>query len=79
MRKSGCWIFGVTEEGDVLFGKGDSPMWLFPHVYRPIISEHVTVVECCTYIYEMYELFSVINIHDFKLPLCSKCCMLSFE
>jgi hypothetical protein len=25
VRKSGCWICGVTEEGNVLFGKTDAP------------------------------------------------------
>ena len=32
VRKSGCWICGVTEEGDVLCGKAVAAMWVFPQV-----------------------------------------------
>jgi hypothetical protein len=31
VRKSGCWISGVTEEGDVLCGKAVAPVWVFPN------------------------------------------------
>jgi hypothetical protein len=31
VRKSDCWILGVTEEGDVLCGKAVAAMWVFPH------------------------------------------------
>jgi ferredoxin-like protein FixX len=30
VRKSGCWICGVAEEGDVLCGKAIAAMWVFP-------------------------------------------------
>ena len=30
MKKSGCWICGVTEEGDVLCGKVAAARWVFP-------------------------------------------------
>jgi len=32
LRKSGCWMYGVTEEGDVLCGKAVAAMWVFPQV-----------------------------------------------
>jgi len=30
VRKSGCWICGVAEEGDVLCSKAVAAMWVFP-------------------------------------------------
>ena len=30
VRKSGCWIFGVTNEEGVLCGKAVAAMWVFP-------------------------------------------------
>jgi hypothetical protein len=32
LRQNGCWMCGVTEEGDVLCGKVVSAMWMFPHM-----------------------------------------------
>jgi hypothetical protein len=31
VRKSSCWICGVTEEGDVLCDKAVAAMWVFSH------------------------------------------------
>jgi len=30
MKKSGCWVCEVTEEGDVLYGKVAATIWVFP-------------------------------------------------
>jgi len=32
VRKSGCWIFGVTKEGGVLCDKAVAAMWVFAQV-----------------------------------------------
>jgi hypothetical protein len=32
VRKSVCWLCGVTEEGDVLCGKTVAAVWVFPQV-----------------------------------------------
>jgi len=34
LRQNGCWMCGVTEEGDVLCGKAVSAMWMFPHMIK---------------------------------------------
>jgi hypothetical protein len=62
VRKSGCWICGVTEEGEILCGKTVAAMYVFTNVYRQIICEQIIVMECCTYTCEMCEMFSVINM-----------------
>jgi len=56
------WIRGVTEAGDVLRGKVVAAMCVFPHFYRQIIREQVTVKECRNYTHEMCALFPVINM-----------------
>lgn len=62
MRKSYCWLHGVTEERDLLRGIAVASMCVFLHVYRQIIREQFTVKKCRTYTHEMCELFQVINM-----------------
>jgi hypothetical protein len=37
VRKSSCWMCGVTEEGDVLCGKAVAAVWVF--LYHPPAEE----------------------------------------
>ena len=37
VRQNGCWICGMTEEGDMLCGKAVAAMWVFPQIY--VVSE----------------------------------------
>jgi hypothetical protein len=34
VRQNGCWMCGVTEEGDVLCDKAVAAMWVFPHMMK---------------------------------------------
>ena len=34
VRQNGCWMCGVTEEGDVLCGKVVAAMWMFLHMIK---------------------------------------------
>ena len=51
MRKSGYWICGVTDEGDVLCGKVVATMWVFPQIYvvpedGPFVLKYVVKTPC---------------------------------
>jgi len=57
VRKSGCWICGVTEEEEVLCGKAVDAMWVFPHIQfnlsfkRSHINSQQSIVKGKPYVY----------------------------
>jgi len=34
VRQNGCWMCGVTEEGNVLCGKAVAAMWMIAHMIK---------------------------------------------